>query len=172
VGTERDLPGLADVDVTVAVDADGLLMGSNYRSGEDALRVLARLTAAVGRGRGRRSIIQTTRPDHPVITSLRRGNPMEYLEAEVAMRASYQLPPAGEVIVVEVTNPPDWAAEVVAGLAGSAVTVLGPAQFKGASRWLVQGKDLSSVRDELRDITRRLREAKATVRIDVDPTEL
>lgn len=172
VGTERDIPSLADVDVAVAVDADGLLMGSNYRAGEDALRVLARVTAAVGRGRGRRSIIQTTRPDHPVITALRRGNPMEYLEAEVEMRASYNLPPTGEIVVVEVTNPPGWAAEEIAGLAGPSVTVLGPAPFKGAVRWLMQGHDLSDVRDRLRTVAHRLREAKATVRIDVDPTEL
>lgn len=172
VGTERDLPGLSNVDVAVAVDADGLLMGSNYRAAEDALRVLARLTATVGRGQGRRAIVQTTRPGHPVITALRRGTPMEFLEEEVELRASYRLPPTGEVIVLEVTNPPEWAADEIAALGGGGVTVLGPAPSKGASRWLFQGADLASVRDELRTVTHRLRDANATVRVDVDPTEL
>lgn len=172
VGTERDLPGVTDVDVAIAVDADGLLMGSNYRAGEDALRVLARLTAVVGRGRGRRSIVQTTRPDHPVITALRRGDPMEFLDLEVASRAAYHLPPAGEVIVLEVTNPPSWAVEEIAALAHGSVTVLGPASVIGTHRWLLQGSDLASVRDRLRGIAHRLRDAHATVRIDVDPIEL
>ncbi len=172
VGTERDLPGLPPVDVAVAVDADGLFMGTNYRAGEDALRVLARLTALVGRGKGRRSVIQTTRPNHPVIAALRRGNPMEFLEEELRLRAEYRLPPSGEVIVVEVTDSPGWATSELADLGGETVTVLGPAPARGALRWLLQGTDLSPVRDELRSIAHRLRDAKASVRIDVDPTEL
>ncbi|MGH8874685.1 MAG: hypothetical protein ACRDVM_05460, partial [Acidimicrobiia bacterium] len=39
VGTERDLAGLAAVDLAVVVDADGLALGSNYRAAEEALRV-------------------------------------------------------------------------------------------------------------------------------------
>ena len=39
VAAERDLVGLAPVDLSVAVDADGLVRGTNYRAAEDAVGV-------------------------------------------------------------------------------------------------------------------------------------
>ena len=172
VGTVRDLVRSTTVDMAVAVDADGLFMGSNYRAAEDALRTLARLAGLVGRGRGKRAAIQTTRPDHPVIQALRRGDPSEFLDSEVDERAAYKLPPSGEVIVVEVTKAPDWVDAVMAELGNQRGTVLGPAERGDSKRWLVQGADLGSVRERLRELVHRLRDAQASVRVDVDPIEL
>jgi len=102
VGTERDLTGLGRVALSVAIDADGLVRGTNYRSGEDALALLARVAASVAPGSGRRMMLQTADPTHPLYTALRRGRPLEYLRAELAVRKQLALPPMGEVIVVEV----------------------------------------------------------------------
>lgn len=172
VGTERDLTDVGAVDLAIAVDADGLLMGTNYRAAEDALRVLARMAATVGRGRGKRAIVQTARPGHPVIAALRRGDPLEFLTKEAADRQAYRLPPSGEIIVLEVSDAPEWTADSIAGLQEKNASVLGPASVQGAARWLLQGEDLDAVRTELRQIVHRLRESGASVRIDVDPIEL
>src|SRR5690606_9448789 len=50
VGTERDLAGLQRCDLTVMVDADGLMLGANYRAAEEALRIGARLAGRVRPG--------------------------------------------------------------------------------------------------------------------------
>jgi len=39
VGTERDLAGLAGRGLVVAADADSLMLGHDYRAGEEALRI-------------------------------------------------------------------------------------------------------------------------------------
>ena len=48
VGTERDLAGLDQMGLVVAADADSLMLGHNYRAGEEALRILARLGQHTG----------------------------------------------------------------------------------------------------------------------------
>lgn len=169
VATERDLPGLAPVALSVAVDADGLVRGTNYRAGEEALGILTRVAAAVVPGRAHRMIVQTADPRHPIHAALRRGDPFEYLESELAVRADLGLPPAGEVIVVEVGDvdePPDLD-EVFEG-----VSVFGPAPAGDRFRWLVQGPDLNPIRAPLAQAIGRLRDRGARVRVDVDPREL
>lgn len=170
IASERDLPTVGAVDLAVAVDADGLMLGPSYRSGEDALRLLARVAATVGRGSGRRLIVQTSVPDHPVVESLRRGDPKDWVDEELAVRSRMGFPPAGELIVVEVRGgpaDPDLGAE---GWRGA--TVLGPVGHEGTQRWLIQGRDLTKARAGLRGVARRLRDRGAEVRIDADPIDL
>ena len=100
VGTERDLVGLGPVDLSVAVDADGLVRGTNYRAGEDALALLTRVAAAVVPGQGKRLMVQTADPDHLLFSALRRGDPELYLRNELEIRGQLGLPPVGEVIIV------------------------------------------------------------------------
>ncbi|NNF11133.1 MAG: hypothetical protein HKN74_12695 [Acidimicrobiia bacterium] len=171
VGTERDLPLVSDVDLAVVVDADGLIHAPNYRAGEDALALLARVAETVGAGSGRRAMVQTGRPDEPVIDALRRGDPLEYLAAQIDARAASGLPPAGEVIVAEVDTAPDADTEL-RELVGGRADVFGPADRAGRSRWLIQGRDLRPVRIGLRRLVQTWRDAGARVRIDVDPLEL
>lgn len=172
VGTERDLVRLGRVDLAVAVDADGLILGTNYRAAEEALRTLVRVAGVVPFGRGKRLMVQTSQPHHPVITALRRGDPIEFLERELAAREGLGFPPAGEVIVVEVrqaaTNPSELIEQAVAGDA----TLFGPAGTRGGSRWLIQGSQLGPVRMRLREAIQHIRDQGAVVRVDVDPLDL
>ncbi len=115
VGTERDLAAVGTVDLAIAVDADGLILGTNYRAAEEALRSLTRLAAAVPFGRGKRLMVQTSQPQHPVIAALRRGDPIEFLESELAKREEMGFPPAGELIVVEVRNGGSESDTIIAG---------------------------------------------------------
>ena len=169
VGTERDLAGLEPVDLAVAIDADGLVRGTNYRSAEDALAILARVAATVSRDTGRRMVMQTADPRHPIFEALRRGDPVEFLEHELKERIQLSLPPAGEVIVLEVRGleEPPTLAELE-----SEATVFGPAPIQEGWRWLIQASDLTPIRLALASVVAKLRQGGATVRVDVDPRDL
>lgn len=174
IGSEADLAALERQDLVVAVDADGLILGTHYRASEEGLRILARLVGKVD-GRSSRGLIQTSVPDHPVISALRAGDPIPFLEAEVESRRRLGLPPAGQLLVVETRGPlPDHN-----GLAAIVETasLLGPmtrvtAGGEPAQRWLVQGQDLGSVRRKLRPLVQQWREGGTIVRIDADPIDL
>lgn len=171
VGTERDLPAVGGVDLAVVVDADGLIHAPHYRAGEDALRIMARVAATVAGGRGRRAIVQTGMPADPVIEALRHGDPLKYLEAELERRSLTRLPPAGEVIVVELSAP-GAANRDLLELTDGRAELFGPAPHGDRFRWLIQGADLTQVRVGLRRLVQGWREAEIRVRVDVDPLDL
>ena len=168
VGTERDLVALAPVDLTVVVDADGLVRGTNYRATEDALALLARVAATVRRRPGGRTMVQTADPSHPVYTALRRGDPVPFLRDELMARRRFLLPPCGEVMVVEVEGVED---RTVLDRVLEDATVFGPARAGERIRWIVQGHDLRETKERLRAAVGRLRDRGCKVRLDVDPRE-
>jgi len=172
VGTERDLVRVGTMDLAVAVDPDGLILGTNYRAAEEALRVLARLAGVVPFGRGKRLMVQTSQPNHPVIVALRRGDPIEFLESELVKREELGFPPAGELIIIEVRDVGPEGDALIKKAVGGEATVYGPAPAPRGSRWLIQGDRLSTVRTRLRPVVQRLREAGSAVRVDADPLDL
>lgn len=170
VGTERDLASLTPVALAVAADVDGMLMGSGYRTTEEALRQLARLALAVGEGSGRRLMLQTSRPDSLLVTTLRRGDPIPYLERVLVERAREGAPPAAEMIAVELRGDvPESAGDDLGALEGA--IVLGPISLTDGRRWLLTGS-LGAARLELRRLVARWRDQGATVRIDADPIDV
>lgn len=170
VGTERDLAGLSRVSLAVAADVDGILMGVGYRTSEEALRQLARLALAVKTGSGARLMLQTSRPDSLLITTLRRGDPIPYLERVLIERARDAAPPSAEMIVVEIRgDTPESAERDLSSLAGA--VVLGPMTIEDGQRWLLTG-ELGEARLALRKLVGRWRDSGATVRIDVDPIDV
>ena len=170
VGTERDLAGLSDLTMAVAVDPDALIHGQNYRSSEEALRILARLVGSVGRSRGYRTMLQTSDPGSALVSALRRGEPIPYLEGVLARRARDGFPPASEMMAIEARGVPP--ATVTAALRELAVgMVMGPVEANDRHRWLLQG-DLQQVRQGLRKTLQKLRDGGATIRVDADPIDL
>lgn len=172
VGTERDLADLPPVDLAVVVDADGLLRAPHYRAVEDGLRLLARVAAAAGTGRGRRMVVQTADPGHPALEALRRAAPLPLLEAEAARRAEAGFPPSGEIIVVEAAGAPEGADAALRRVVDGRAEVHGPAGRGGRDRWLLQGRDLRGPRVMLRRLVQDWRDGGARVRIDADPIDL
>jgi primosomal protein N' (replication factor Y) len=171
VGTERDLAGLDRVGLVVAADADSLMLGHNYRAGEEALRILARLANTLEPGSGRRMIVQTSIPDSDLVITLKRGDPIPYLEAQLLERAQMGLPPASEIIAVELRGDGSALQADTEIRALGAETVLGPAVMPDRHRWLLQGA-LAPVRLGLRPLVQAWRERGWTVRIDSDPIDL
>ncbi len=170
VGTERDLAGLPLVNLAVAADVDGMLMGSGYRTSEEALRQLARLALAVGEGRGARLMLQTSRPDSLLVTTMRRGDPIPYQERVLVERAREGAPPASDMMAVEIRGQvPESAGSDLATLHGA--LTMGPMSIPEGKRWLLTGK-LGTARLELREVVGRWRDGGATVRIDADPIDV
>jgi primosomal protein N' (replication factor Y) len=171
VGTERDLVGLT-VDLAVVPDADGFVMAPNYRAAEDGLRTIARAVLSAGPGGGRRAVVQTLQPDHPVMTALRRGDAIEFLGDEGRRRAALGFPPGGEVMVVEASGLPgerrNQLAEVIEGRA----VVHGPTVVEDTARWYVQGPDLRAAKVVVRPLVGEWREAGVRIRVDADPIDL
>ncbi|MGA7227519.1 MAG: hypothetical protein WBZ45_04850 [Acidimicrobiia bacterium] len=171
VGTERDLAALRPTDLVVVADTDGLLLGHDYRTGEEALRILARVANSLRSGSGRRMMVQTSLPDSPLVATLRRGDPQPYLEAQLADRARLGFPPAVEMMAVETRGDVDPSAidEELRALGDQ--TVMGPANSGQGSRWLAQGS-LGKMKTALRPTVQRWRDGGVTVRIDADPIDL
>jgi primosomal protein N' len=171
VGTERDLTSLEPVPLVVAVDVDGLMLGHNYRTSEEALRILARLANCVEPGHGRRMMAQTSSPEAALLSVLRRGDPIPYQEEVLAERVRLGFPPATEMLAIEVRG------ELDPGRVGrdldtlEEATILGPATTAHGERWLLQG-DLRAARAALRPLVQSWREAGGTVRVDSDPIDL
>jgi primosomal protein N' (replication factor Y) (superfamily II helicase) len=172
VGTERDIPLLHGVSLGVVVDTDGLVLGSAYNAGEEALRIVARLARAIPFGGGRRLLLQTNLPGHPVLEAVRSGDPLPFLREELEARREFGLPPAGEVIVVEVSGGARDARQLLAERLPDEATVYGPAERSGRLRWLIQGRDLTRTRAALRGVVEALRGAGGSVRVDADPLDL
>lgn len=171
VGTERDLASLDSVAVSVAADVDGMLLGSGYRTAEEALRQLARLASVVGSESGSRLIVQTTRPDSLLVTTMRRGDPIPYLERVLVERAREGFPPSTELLALEVRGPMSGDPSPDLESLSQDVTLLGPVPVEDGQRWLLTGK-LGRVKNDLRSIVGRWRDKGATVRVDVDPIDL
>jgi primosomal protein N' len=170
VGTERDLAGLPMVQLAVAADVDGMLLSTGYRTAEEALRQLARVALAVRDGTGARLMLQTSRPDSLLVTTLKRGDPIPYLERVLVERAKEGTPPASEMIAVEIRgNIPGTAEADLASLEDA--VVMGPIEVPDGKRWLLTGA-LGKARLALRPLVGRWRDGGATVRVDADPIDV
>ncbi len=172
VGTERDLPYVPETALSVAVDADSLLMAPHYRAEEDAVRILVRVAATVARGRGKRCLIQTGQPEHRAMGALRSGHPLRYLGDLIEERSRDGLPPASSLISVEVSGDATDYADDIGVLTGDGVQVHGPEEGGGRTRWFLQGESLQASRVRLRSVVQRWRDSGLKVRIDADPIDL
>lgn len=170
VGTERDLAGIGGLGLTVAANVDGMLLGTGYRASEEALRQLARLANALASGPGHRMMAQVMDPSLPLVETLRKGDPIPYLERVLIERGRSGVPPAMEMLAIEIRDqiPKDADASI---RSLPEAEVVGPLELENGKRWLVEGK-LSKARTELRRAVGRWREQGATVRIDADPIDL
>jgi len=171
VGSERDLIGIHDVRLAIAIDVDGITMAPHYRAAEDALRLLARLAQTVERGGTGRCLLQTSVADQHVVRTLDTGRSEDFLQEELAARRAHSFPPVGSLIALETDNE-DETSRLLSEHLSDHATVLGPAPIQDRFRWLIQGRDLTDARIVLRPVLTTLRGSGARVRVDVDPIDL
>ena len=177
VDTEASLAGAGAFDLVVVVDADGLFYAPHYRADEEALRVMVRLAGHLSPGAGRRLMVQTSSPGHHVLSALRKGEGVAFLQEELDRRIQAGFPPQGQLMAVEVRGAqPGKASDrlgmEMSGLENQRTSVHGPVEFASGLRWLVEGGDLWEVKGKLRALASRWRRRELVVRIDVDPIDL
>ena len=177
VGTEASLAGAEQFQLAVVVDADGLLHAPHYRAEEEALRVMVRLAGHLSPGSGRRLMVQTSSPGHRVLSALRKGESVAFLQEELDRRVEAGFPPQGQLMAVEARGADpgrasDRLAIEMSGLGNRGVSVHGPAEFGSGLRWLVEGSDLRAAKEEMRVLASRWRKRGLAVRIDADPIDL
>jgi len=171
VGSERDLVGMRDIWLAVAVDVDGITMAPHYRAAEDALRLLVRLAQTVTRGGRGRCLLQTSLADQLVVRTLLEGRSEDFLQEELGSRRDHGFPPVGSLIAIE-TDDEHQAGLLLSEHLSDHAAVLGPAPIQDRFRWLIQGRDLAEARIALRPVLTTLRGRGAKVRVDVDPIDL
>lgn len=174
IGTEAVLHRSTGADVVAFLDMDQHLLAPRYRSGEEALALLAlaaRLVARGGGGAGRsrsggrgRVLVQTRHPDHPSLQSAVRADPSLLAEADAAVRAAVGLPPFRALAVVSGAGAPSFIDELhalVAADGAPGLEIIGPVE----GRWRLRAPDHRALCDPLAAVRR----PAARMRIEVDP---
>lgn len=177
VGTEASLAGVGVFDLVVVVDADGLLYAPHYRADEEALRIMVRLAGRLSPGTGRRLLVQTSSPGHRVLSALRRGEGVSFLQDELDRRIETGFPPQGQLMALEIRGAAPRQAlgrlgTEIADLQDRNAALHGPVEVSSGLRWLVEGTDLWEVKQQLRLLVSRWRHRGLVVRVDVDPLDL
>jgi len=166
------------------VDADLGLAGGDLRAAERTFQLLHQVSGRAGRAeRPGRVLLQTYRPEDPVMEALVSGTRDEFLTAEAEERERHGMPPYGRLAALIISgNEYDEVERVARNLARNCpvedgVTVLGPAPaplsiLRGRHRWrlLLKARRDSNVRAILRQWLAQVRiRGNVRVQIDVDP---
>ncbi len=129
------------------VDADLALDSGDPRAGERSWAQMAQVAGRAGRGeKPGRALIQTYRPEHPLMQALARGDRDGFLAEEKRLREGAELPPYGQLAAIIISGRDGHETERFARslqpLApyGEGVHVLGPAPaplhlVRGLYRW-------------------------------------
>jgi primosomal protein N' (replication factor Y) len=183
IGTQLVAKGHHFPDLTLVgiIDADLALETSDPRAGERTFQLLRQVSGRAGRGDRRGlALIQTFNPDHPLMTTLARGDMESFIAQEKLLREQALLPPYGQLAGVIVSGAEaaetERMARQLARIAPVAedVDLLGPAPaplavIKGRHRWrlLVRTGRKVNIQAFVRRWLEDLKPA-GSLRVDVD----
>lgn len=129
-----DFSGLSLVAV---LQADSIIGLQDFRADERALQLFAQFRGRSGRRGDRgRLVIQTARPEHPVLRQLLHGNENDFTDSLLAERRMFGYPPFTRLVNIVFRDgnlqrlellSADFAAALSSALAADAVSVTGPA---------------------------------------------
>jgi len=103
LGTQMVAKGLDFDRVTLVgvIAAEQSLMLPDFRAGERAFQLLTQVSGRSGRGSNRGEVmIQTRRPDHPVLQRVCAHDYEGFMEAEMESRRSYNYPPFSRLVLL------------------------------------------------------------------------
>lgn len=191
VGTQvlakgHHFPGLTLVGV---VDADLGLDGGDLRAAERTFQLIVQVAGRAGRAtQPGRVLLQSYRPDHPVIHAVCKGDRDGFVEAELEARAAHEMPPIGRLVAIVISGRDPIAVEDVGRALGRAaprfesgpekfVHVFGPApaplamvRGRHRRRLLLHAGRAVRVQPLIREWIGRVKAPASTrVMIDVDP---
>ena len=192
VGTQMVTKGLdfAGVELVGVLSADTLMNFPDFRSNERAFNMLEQVAGRAGRrGQGGKVMIQTSRPDEPLLDFVRNHDYLGFYQSEIADREAFGYPPFSRVINIYLRNKDSRKAEGAARLLADALRqtfgqrVLGPNKpfVSRVNTWYLQtimlkieaSASMKRVKEILRAVYESLAgqpEFKGTmIHYDVDP---
>ncbi len=107
VGTQMVTKGLDfdHVRLVGILNADMLLHYPDLRSSERAFQLMAQVAGRAGRKQKQgKVIIQTSKPDHPVLQFVLNNNYEAFFEEEIKMRKLFKYPPFYRLIKIEIKH--------------------------------------------------------------------
>lgn len=171
VGTQMVSKGLdfEKVAVVGVVNADTLLNFPDFRSNERAFNMLEQVSGRAGRRRDKGLvIIQTTRPDDPVLQRVMAHDFEGFYTDELAQRERYGYPPFSKIIIVYVRSKDAAVADRAAVMLAMALRqtfgdrVLGPEKpfVSRVATWYLQSimlkVEASASMHKVKDLLRRI----------------
>jgi primosomal protein N' (replication factor Y) len=180
-----------NVTLVTMLDVDGGLFGIDYHAPEKLAQMIVQVSGRAGRAeKPGKVILQTRKPDHPLLLNLIHNGYSQFANSALAERQAVQLPPYSyqallRVLAVDTQTPQDFL-QAVANLIqeiDNPTTVLGPVpapMAKRAGRFRYQlllqsnkRQDLHNLLDLIMPKIEKMKLAKK-VRwsLDVDPVDL
>ncbi|GBD26146.1 Primosomal protein N' [bacterium HR30] len=195
VGTQMVTKGhhVPNVTLVGVILADLSRNFPDFRSGERTFQLLTQVAGRAGRGeKPGRVIVQTYRPDDPILQWAARHDYEGFAQYELAHRGELSYPPFSRLVLARIEAPQEQEAERIAAhfaqaartLAGQGLDVLGPApapllRLRGWYRWqvLLRSKHSALARKSAagaRTIVREglPRNTRVRIILDVDPQSL
>jgi primosomal protein N' (replication factor Y) len=187
VGTQMIAKGLdlPEIGLVGVVAADVGLGLPDFRAAERTFQQLAQVAGRAGRGdRPGEVVVQTYRPDHPVIRAAQSHDYLGFYEAEVETRRAHRYPPFSGLVkvvfVARIESRAEQAARSFVAHLPEDVEVLGPspaplARIRGWYRWqaVVRSEDGVRVREAIRGAMRNWAPLSGVrLSVDVDPQEM
>ncbi len=164
-----------DTALVLAPVLDGELCRPDFRAAETAFSVVAALMSRAATHNAK-LLIQTRRPDDPVVEYASNGNVVGFLDAELAARKELGYAPISRIAIVELTGKTEaivarHAATIARRLEREqGVTVLGPVSVRGRQNRLRLLVKLTRPQRLDRLIAlKELERPGVSVRVDVDP---
>jgi primosomal protein N' (replication factor Y) len=190
LGTQMVAKGLDFPNVTLVgvISADIGLDFPDFRAAERTFQLLTQVAGRTGRGdKPGYVIVQTSRPEDPVIQAASRHDVDGFVATELEKRRDLEYPPFGRLVLLQLRGIDNDAvrtnAEALAAFAtnraGDLIEVLGPTEapiprIKKHWRWqvLLKGTSSSHLRSVAKTVQRfheKRRERAVQLSIDVDP---
>jgi len=180
----HNFPNLTLVGV---IDSDLGLSGGDLRAAERTYQLISQVTGRAGRAtKPGQALLQTYRPDAPVLRALAEGNRDEFLAIEAQGRLDMRFPPFGRLAAIILQGPHEAelrdAAKTLRDNAPahskqSGIEIWGPAPApiyrlngKFRIRFLIRSKRSTNIQAFLKDWTDKIKIPNSIRRtIDIDP---
>ncbi len=107
VGTQMVTKGLdfGDVELVGVLNADSLINFPDFRSAERAFNMIEQVAGRAGRRDGKGSVlIQTYKPDHPILQFILSHDYKAFYEHELEERRAFNFPPFSRIINIYVKH--------------------------------------------------------------------
>ncbi len=163
VGTEAALHrAVGKIALIVILDFDRELLAPRLRAGQQAITLVARAAQQLDRTNGA-LVLETRLPDHPVVRSIRDGDPFSALATIRKEQQELQLPPYGYLAEIRGLAPAvELEADLRQQVTATGATLIGPNRQQ---HWLVRATNLESFQAAIGVI----RSFESRARIYVDP---